>query len=142
MSALPAEHQADPLEPQRILRELPDRERANFLTACREALDGARDPAGWGQLFHPSQNRREAIGFLRLRLPGGRAVAFAMSRIGVARERRGGGWRAGVPRRHDRRDIQAAAAAPRRAGRACAPPGGESEDRDDRPGHQRAPPAR
>ena len=50
MSAQPAEHPEDPLDPQRILRELPDRERANFLAAYREALDGARDPAGWGHL--------------------------------------------------------------------------------------------
>jgi hypothetical protein len=50
MSAQPAEHHEDPLDPQRILRDLPDRERANFLAAYREALDGARDPAGWGQL--------------------------------------------------------------------------------------------
>jgi Family of unknown function (DUF6247) len=50
MSAQAAEHHEDPLDPQRILRELPDRERTNFLTAYREALDGARDPAGWGQL--------------------------------------------------------------------------------------------
>jgi len=33
MSAQPAEHLDDPLDPQRILRELPDRERANFLAA-------------------------------------------------------------------------------------------------------------
>ncbi len=50
MSAQPVEHHEDPLDPQRILRELPDRERGNFLAAYREALDGARDPAGWGQL--------------------------------------------------------------------------------------------
>ena len=50
MSAQPAEHHEDPLDPQRILRELPDRERANFLAAYRDALDGARDPAGWGHL--------------------------------------------------------------------------------------------
>jgi hypothetical protein len=50
MSAQPAEHHEDPLDPQRILRELPDRERENFLAAYREALDGARDPAGWAQL--------------------------------------------------------------------------------------------
>jgi hypothetical protein len=50
MSAQPVEHHEDPLDPQRILRDLPDRERANFLAAYREALDGARDPAGWGQL--------------------------------------------------------------------------------------------
>jgi hypothetical protein len=50
MTAQPAEHHEDPLDPQRILRELPARERMNFLAAYREALDGARDPAGWGQL--------------------------------------------------------------------------------------------
>ena len=50
MTAQPAEHPEDPLDPQRILRELPGRERANFLAAHREALDGARDPAGWGHL--------------------------------------------------------------------------------------------
>jgi hypothetical protein len=50
MSAQLAEHLEDPLDPQWILRELPDRERANFLAAYREALDGARDPAGWGHL--------------------------------------------------------------------------------------------
>jgi hypothetical protein len=48
MSAQHAEHLDDPLDPQRILGELPDRERANFLAAYREALDGLRDPAGWG----------------------------------------------------------------------------------------------
>jgi hypothetical protein len=50
MSAELAEYQEDPLDPQRILLELPDRERGGFLAAYREALDGARDPAGWGQL--------------------------------------------------------------------------------------------
>jgi len=50
MSAQLAEYHEDPLDPQRILRELPDRERGNFLAAYREALDNARDPAGWGQL--------------------------------------------------------------------------------------------
>ena len=50
MSAQSAEHYEDPLDPQRILRELPDREHANFLAAYREALDGARDPAGWTHL--------------------------------------------------------------------------------------------
>jgi len=51
MRAQPAEqHLEDPLDPQWILRELPGQERANFLAAYREALDGARDPAGWGHL--------------------------------------------------------------------------------------------
>jgi len=50
MSAQPAEHYEDPLDPQRILRGLPDQEHANFLAAYREALEGARDPAGWTHL--------------------------------------------------------------------------------------------
>ena len=50
MNAQVAEHYEDPLDPQRILRELPAREHANFLAAYREALDGARDPAGWTYL--------------------------------------------------------------------------------------------
>jgi len=49
MSAQPAEHQ-DPLDPQRILDELPENERAYFLSQYREAVEGARDPAGWQQL--------------------------------------------------------------------------------------------
>lgn len=50
MAAEPVEHYEDLLDPQRILRELPDQERANFLAAYQDALDGARDPAGWGNL--------------------------------------------------------------------------------------------
>jgi Family of unknown function (DUF6247) len=50
MVAQPVEHHEDPLDPQRILRELPSRECGSFLAAYREALDGARDPAGWGNL--------------------------------------------------------------------------------------------
>jgi hypothetical protein len=49
MSAQPAERE-DPLDPQRILDELPEDERASFLSQYREAVDGARDPAGWQQL--------------------------------------------------------------------------------------------
>jgi hypothetical protein len=40
----------DPLDPERILRELPERERENFLAVYREAVDGARDPSGWAYL--------------------------------------------------------------------------------------------
>ena len=47
MSVQPAEYYEDPLDPQRIVRELPDRERTNFLADYRAALDGARHPAGW-----------------------------------------------------------------------------------------------
>jgi hypothetical protein len=51
VTALPADprHQ-DPGNPERILRELPERERGNFLSQYREALDGAQDPAGWKHL--------------------------------------------------------------------------------------------
>ena len=48
MAAEPVEHHEDPLT--RSDPGLPGRERANFLAAYREALDGARDPAGWGNL--------------------------------------------------------------------------------------------
>lgn len=52
MSALPIGplDREDPLDPERILRELPERERENFLGQYQEALEGARDPAGWRQL--------------------------------------------------------------------------------------------
>lgn len=49
MAAEPVEHYEDPLDPQRIFRELPGRERANFLAAYREALDGARDSGRVGE---------------------------------------------------------------------------------------------
>lgn len=51
MSALPAEPaRDDPLDPQRILGELPVAERGTFLAQYRRAVDGARDPADWGEL--------------------------------------------------------------------------------------------
>lgn len=52
MSALPAElpPREDPLDPQRILAELPGPEREFFLRAYQEAVEQARDPAGWKQL--------------------------------------------------------------------------------------------
>ncbi|HUZ55626.1 MAG TPA: DUF6247 family protein [Streptosporangiaceae bacterium] len=52
MSALAADPppQGDPLDPERILRALPDRERETFLAQYRRAVDGAHDPAGWPQL--------------------------------------------------------------------------------------------
>ena len=48
MSALPAdtEHE-DSLDPERILRLLPEGEQATFLAQYRRAIDAARDPAGW-----------------------------------------------------------------------------------------------
>ena len=49
MSAQPAERE-DPLDPQRILDDLPEDERAYFLSQYREAVEGARDPARWQQL--------------------------------------------------------------------------------------------
>lgn len=51
MSALPNDsQQEDPLDPERILRVLPDREHETFLAQYRRAVVGAHDPAGWKQL--------------------------------------------------------------------------------------------
>jgi hypothetical protein len=51
MSAQPVDPaDGDPLDPQRILDELPGDERGFFLAQYREAVEGARDPAGWKQL--------------------------------------------------------------------------------------------
>ena len=52
MSALPVDppQREDPLDPERILRSLPDRERETFLAEYRRAVDEARDPAGWPEL--------------------------------------------------------------------------------------------
>ena len=49
MSAQPAERE-DSLDPQRILERLPEGERGFFLAQYGEAVEGARDPAGWQQL--------------------------------------------------------------------------------------------
>jgi Family of unknown function (DUF6247) len=51
VSALPADQeQENPLDPEHILRVLPDREREIFLAQYRRAVDDARDPAGWKHL--------------------------------------------------------------------------------------------
>ena len=50
MTALPASSQEDPLDPERILAALPERERESFLVVYREAVEGARDPSGWAYL--------------------------------------------------------------------------------------------
>ena len=52
MTALPIDpppHE-DPLDPERILQALPERERETFLGQYQRAVDGARDPAGWKHL--------------------------------------------------------------------------------------------
>lgn len=49
VSAQPAERE-DPLDPQRILDQLPVDERGFFLDQYRDAVENARDPAGWKQL--------------------------------------------------------------------------------------------
>jgi hypothetical protein len=49
VSAQPAERD-DPLDPQRILDDLPADEHGYFLDQYREAVDTARDPAGWKRL--------------------------------------------------------------------------------------------
>src|SRR5262249_44406413 len=40
----------DPNDPQVILRDLPEQERAQFLRQYHQAVDGARDPAGYRSL--------------------------------------------------------------------------------------------
>lgn len=52
MSALPIDPspREDPLDPERILRVLPEQERETFLAQYQRAVDDARDPAGWKDL--------------------------------------------------------------------------------------------
>lgn len=49
MSAEPV-HVEEPDDPEVILRDLPERERAQFLHQYHEAVDAAHDPAGYRQL--------------------------------------------------------------------------------------------
>ena len=49
MSAKPVRVE-DPNDPEVILRDLPVRERAEFLCQYREAVDVAHDPLGYGRL--------------------------------------------------------------------------------------------
>lgn len=49
MSAEPVQVE-DPNDPQIILRDLPEREHAEFLRQYHEAVDAAHDPAGYRQL--------------------------------------------------------------------------------------------
>jgi hypothetical protein len=49
MSAEPVRVE-DPNDPEVILRDLPERERAEFLRQYHEAIDAAHDPAGYRQL--------------------------------------------------------------------------------------------
>ena len=83
MPVEPPQHQ-DPLDPERILRALPDRERETFLAEYQRAMDEARDPAGWPEL------RR----FLRLWAL--RAIAVAEPGYYEARERARAGTGGGM----------------------------------------------
>ncbi len=49
MSAEPVQVE-DPNDPEVILRDLPERERAEFLRQYHEAVDAAHDPAGYRRL--------------------------------------------------------------------------------------------
>ncbi|RCG19148.1 hypothetical protein DQ384_38385 [Sphaerisporangium album] len=49
MSAQPVHHE-DPRDPEVILRDLPERERAEFLRQYRAAVDAAHEPAGYREL--------------------------------------------------------------------------------------------
>jgi len=86
VSALPADppQQEDPLDPERILRSLPERERETFLAEYRRAVDEARDLARWSEL------RRF------LRLWAWRAVAVAEPGYYEARDRARAGTGGGM----------------------------------------------
>jgi hypothetical protein len=76
VTALPTDsQQEDPLDPERILRVLPDREHETFLAQYRQAVDGAHDPAGWKHLQR------------FLRLWAGRAIAASRPGFYEARDR-------------------------------------------------------
>ena len=49
MSAEPVQVD-DPNDPEVVLRDLPERERAEFLRQYHEAVDAAHDPAGYRPL--------------------------------------------------------------------------------------------
>jgi hypothetical protein len=87
VSALPVDppQPEDPLDPERILRALPHRERETFLAEYRRAVDSAHDPAGWPHL------RR----FLRLWAM--RAIAVAEPGFYEARGRARVGAGGGMP---------------------------------------------
>jgi hypothetical protein len=86
VTALPANppQQENPLDPERILRSLPERERETFLAEYRRAVDEARDPARWSEL------RRF------LRLWAWRAVAVAEPGYYEARDRARAGTGGGM----------------------------------------------
>jgi hypothetical protein len=89
VSAQPVERD-DPLDPQRILDDLPADEHGFFLDQYREAVDNARDPADWKQLrrvlrlwrFHADTagdpGYREALDAARGPVSGGMALEDAV----------------------------------------------------------------
>jgi len=50
MSAEPIAQHEDPLDPERILADLPEDERPFFLAHYREHAEAAREPGGWAAL--------------------------------------------------------------------------------------------
>jgi Family of unknown function (DUF6247) len=86
VAALPADpsQQEDPLDPERILRSLPEREQETFLAEYRRAVEEARDPARWSEL------RRF------LRLWAWRAIAVAEPGYYEARDRARAGTGGGM----------------------------------------------
>ena len=114
MSALPVDlpQQEDPLNPEQILRSLPDRERETFLAGYRRALDEARDPSGWPEL------RRF------LRLWAWRAIAVAEPGYYEDRERARAGTGGGMLLEDALRQYHPARELPAVAGGAGAPPDG------------------
>ena len=63
VTALPIDsQQEDPLDPERILRALPDREHETFLAQYRQAVDGAHDPAGCKRFLDRRYGSRQGEG--------------------------------------------------------------------------------
>jgi hypothetical protein len=60
MSAEPIRDE-DPSDPEVIIRDLPERERAEFLRQYHEAVDAAHDPAGYRRLRQLLQTWRLTV---------------------------------------------------------------------------------
>jgi Family of unknown function (DUF6247) len=96
-------HVDDPDDPEVILRELPEQERAEFLRQYHEAVDAAHDPARYRRLRslllvwrltvaatrHPGYEELEAVqsGTART-MPADQAIPSWQARLAVARAQR------------------------------------------------------
>jgi len=118
VTALPTDsQQEDPLDPERILRVLPDREHETFLAQYRQAVDGAHDPAGWKHLQR------------FLRLWAGRAIAASRPGFYEARDRALAGTGGGMLLDDAIRQYRRASELPALARRGGAAPDGRTSAR-------------